>query len=706
MIRFVSVLTILALVSSLFGCSSVRPRPEVLLSTMEYTRSLDLDLLVESAKAGGAVERARAAMVAGRVEDPAAVPFLSGLLDDHDEDVRVASAFALGRIGGQEAEKVLLAAALREPSPVTRSAALNALGWAGTSDSGALLCDQLGHVDPRIREFAALGLGLLAYRKQTLDEHTVGLLVVQLDDDTPGARWGAAFALMRAALTGEPGRYDSRIPAFLEALDDQDYRVAMAVARALGASDFSGGGSSVPEADFERHVAGALASHFVDSNWMVAVEAIKAAGSLATRDLEGGFSKIIAEVLLERTTDANEHVRLTAIEALGILGSGKELNRLVRFARSRNWKERTAAARALGLLASSGSKRSSAGPESKDSPLRAVAWEALSTLARDPAWRVRAASATALGRADATEETQHASALSLLRALAGDPEPRVRPSAIAALDSAAGEAPPGEVEVTLVATLGTDDPAVLVTAAEVLGKRRSARAVPEILEAFRHLTEPDDREAMAALLTALGRIGGEAAVSAIEEAAAKAEGVMAEVALAALASARGEPDAPEPPVVAAPLRYRDLLEKAPRGRPHAVVETDRGRIVIELFADETPVTAANFFSLAHDGFYDGLTFHRVVSGFVIQGGCPRGDGWGGPGYSIPCEVTARPYERGSVGMALAGRDTGGSQFFITHSPQPHLDGRYTLFGRVKEGMDVVDRIQPGDRIVRVYPTPE
>jgi len=676
---------------------------------MEYTRSLELDLLVESAKAGGAAERARAAIVAGRVEDSAAVPFLSGFLDDYDEDVRVASAFALGRIGGKEAEKALLSAAVREPSPVTLSAVLNALGWVGTSESAALLSDELGHIDPRIREFAALGLGLLAYRKQTLDEHTAGLLVAQLDDDTPGARWGAAFALMRAALTGEPGRYDSRIPALLEALDDKDFRVGMAAARALGASDFSGGGSSTAETDFERHVAGALASHFVDSNWMVAVEAIKASGSLASRDPVGGSPKMIAEALLERTTDASEHVRLAAIEALGALGSRGELKRLIRFVKSRNWRERAAAARALGRLALtgleglSGPEGSTAGPESKDSLRRAEAWEALSELARDPDWRVRAASATALGRVDAAEETQRASALSLLCALAGDSEPRVRPSAISALDTAAGEAWSEDVEETLVATLGTNDPAVLVTAAEVLGKRRSARAVPEILEAFRPLTEPVDREAMAALLTALGRIGGDTAVSAIEEAAARAEGVMAEVALAALASARGEPDAPEPPVVAAPLRYRDLFEEAPQGRPHAVVETDRGRIVIELFADETPVTAANFLSLARDGFYDGLTLHRVVPGFVIQGGCPRGDGWGGPGYSIPCEVTARPYERGSVGMALAGKDTGGSQFFITHSPQPHLDGRYTLFGRVKEGMDVVDRIQPGDRIVRVSP---
>ena len=702
MIRFASVLTSLALVAAFIGCSSVRPRPEATLSTMEYTRSLDMDLLVELAKAGGTAELARAAMVAGRVEDPAAVPFLSRLLNDHNEDVRVTSAFALGRIGDQEAEKALLAAASRESSPVTLSAILNALGWAGTSDSAALLRGQLGHIDPRIREFAALGLGLLAYRKQALDEQTAGLLAAQLYDDTPGARWGAAFALMRTALSGEPGRYDSLIPVFRKALDDQDSRVAMAAARALGASDFSGDASSTAEADFERYVAGALASHFVAPNWMVAVEAIKAAGILATRDSSGGFSNMIAEVLLERTTDPNELVRLTAIEALGILRSGKELNRLVRFARGRNWRERAAAARALGRLASTGSERSTAGPEAKDSSGRAEAWEALSVLARDTDWRIRAASATALGRVEAAEETHRARALSLLRALAGDPEPRVRPSALSALDSAAGDAWSGEVEEILVAALGTDDPAVLVTSAEVLGKRRSARAVPELVEALRSLSEPDDREAMAALLTALGRIGGEAAISAIEKAAAKAKGVMAEVAAAALASARGEPDAPEPPVVAAPLRYRDLLEKAPRGRPHAVVETDRGRIVIELFADETPVTAANFLSLGRDGFYEGLTFHRVVPGFVIQGGCPRGDGWGGPGYSIPCEVTARPYERGSVGMALAGKDTGGSQFFITHSPQPHLDGRYTLFGRVKEGMDVVDRIRPGDRIVRVY----
>ena len=128
------------------------------------------------------------------------------------------------------------------------------------------------------------------------------------------------------------------------------------------------------------------------------------------------------------------------------------------------------------------------------------------------------------------------------------------------------------------------------------------------------------------------------------------------------------------------------------------LETVRGEILIELLTDEAPLTAANFARLVEEGYYDGLTFHRVVPNFVIQDGCPRGDGWGGPGYRIPCEYNEVKYDRGLVGMALAGKDTGGSQFFITHSPQPHLNGRYTIFGRVASGMETVDRILVGDRI--------
>ena len=133
----------------------------------------------------------------------------------------------------------------------------------------------------------------------------------------------------------------------------------------------------------------------------------------------------------------------------------------------------------------------------------------------------------------------------------------------------------------------------------------------------------------------------------------------------------------------------------------ARVRTNLGEFTLELDPALAPGTVANFVTLARDGFYNGLTFHRVVPDFVIQGGDPRGDGWGGPGYAIRCEYNGAPYRTGTVGMATAGKDTGSSQFFVTHSPQPHLNGRYTVFGRVLDGQDVVDRIQVGHTIEEV-----
>ncbi|PSR35297.1 MAG: peptidylprolyl isomerase [Sulfobacillus benefaciens] len=135
----------------------------------------------------------------------------------------------------------------------------------------------------------------------------------------------------------------------------------------------------------------------------------------------------------------------------------------------------------------------------------------------------------------------------------------------------------------------------------------------------------------------------------------------------------------------------------------AIIETDRGTMTLDLYPNEAPGTVANFVKLARSGFYDGLTFHRVIPDFVIQGGDPRGDGTGGPGYTIKCETEGNPHKhlRGSISMAHAGKDTGGSQFFICHSPQKHLDGVHTVFGRVVDGLDVVDAIRRGDHMTRI-----
>jgi len=131
------------------------------------------------------------------------------------------------------------------------------------------------------------------------------------------------------------------------------------------------------------------------------------------------------------------------------------------------------------------------------------------------------------------------------------------------------------------------------------------------------------------------------------------------------------------------------------------IDTRRGSIEIALLVNEAPISCHNFITLASKGFFNGLRLHRVVPDFVVQDGDPRGDGTGGPGYSIRDELNEQPYLRGTVGMALDWADTGGSQFFITHSPQPHLDARYTVFGHVVSGMTLVDLLQVDDVIDRV-----
>lgn len=145
------------------------------------------------------------------------------------------------------------------------------------------------------------------------------------------------------------------------------------------------------------------------------------------------------------------------------------------------------------------------------------------------------------------------------------------------------------------------------------------------------------------------------------------------------------------------------LEIDPAKKYKATISTARGDIVVEFFADAAPKTVNNFVFLSRQGYYDGVSFHRVISNFVIQGGDPTGTGRGGPGYTFEDETRGNPHkhETGTLSMANAGPGTNGSQFFITHSPQPHLDGKHTVFGKVVEGQDVVNAIRQGDKMDKV-----
>jgi cyclophilin family peptidyl-prolyl cis-trans isomerase len=283
-----------------------------------------------------------------------------------------------------------------------------------------------------------------------------------------------------------------------------------------------------------------------------------------------------------------------------------------------------------------------------------------------------------------------------------DRDQRVIAAAIGAL--VASKAP--DAERLLIERPGADDFGVRAAAATGLGELKSAAAVPRLVAAYREERGDSTFVARAAILDALSRISPAAAQPVVQEALkdrdwavrVRAAQLFKEIGGDANAAAafirpatpgRSVDDAAWQPLVSPPVS------------PHAFIETDRGTIEIELAVLDAPQTVANFIALAGRGFFNGLAIHRVVPDFVVQGGDPRGDGQGGPGYTIRDELNERPYLRGTVGMALDWEDTGGSQFFITHSPQPHLDARYTAFGFVVAGMDVVDKIAPWDVIRRV-----
>jgi cyclophilin family peptidyl-prolyl cis-trans isomerase len=288
-----------------------------------------------------------------------------------------------------------------------------------------------------------------------------------------------------------------------------------------------------------------------------------------------------------------------------------------------------------------------------------------------------------------------------------DEDPRVLPAVLEALRRARGK----DSVDTLVRHLEHADLGVRVAAAEGIAALGAPALSPALLAAWRRGMGdgPGELEARIAAVKAIAAQEDAAAALALAEVAREdpSRAVRARAALALGERGAPAPD-PGPEAVHRPaLDYREAMAPyAPRAgeplyTPRAFVRTRHGTIEIHLDVVESPLTSASFVDLARAGFYDGLVFHRVEPGFVVQGGCPRGDGNGGPGYALRCEITRRPHGRGAVGMALSGKDTGGSQFFVTLGPQPHLDGGYTVFGQVVAGMDTVDRLRPGDVIERV-----
>ncbi len=294
-----------------------------------------------------------------------------------------------------------------------------------------------------------------------------------------------------------------------------------------------------------------------------------------------------------------------------------------------------------------------------------------------------------------------------LESLLDDPDGRVAASAFGAL--AASDSVRAQRRAR--GFLDRDDPVVRTVAANLVAQSPTVRDIDALIAGYARAIDDPIPDARVAAVRALGAVAGlgDSPRLAVEERLLgrfpTGDGYLvrraAEEHLPGVAARWGPP---YPTVTGRNIEdYRELARRlllpAERGEfPEIVIESDRGRITIRLFAADAPVTVNALLELVDRAYFDNGVWHRVVPNFVIQDGDPRGDGWGGPGVTLRDEINRRRYGRGTVGMALAGPDTGGSQFFITHSAQPHLDGTYTVIGQVEAGLSVVDRTTQGDRI--------
>jgi cyclophilin family peptidyl-prolyl cis-trans isomerase/HEAT repeat protein len=608
--------------------------------------------------------RRRAALALGRVGLPEAIPALQQALTDPEVEVRQMSAFALGLIGDPLARQGLLAA-LKDSDPIVQGRSAEALGLIGDKTDAPAIAAM---VKDRIAAGALMEAAPddITYPLMPAAEATrLGLYALVrlgsydgIASDVLGANgapvsnwWPVAYALGRA---GDP----RAIPALQALLPTPGRFTAAFAARGLGAL------KAQPAAAALRDIVGKR-----QRDPAVVVEAMRALAAI--RDTAS--VPVLEKILSEENGDST--IRLEAATAMAAIHTADSADYIVDLMSDPAPGVRGAAMRALAAIDPDGFLT------------------ALSGLDPDRDWTVRMAQAEALATLPGGQGAAR------LVAMLQDSDPRVVIALLKALVTA--KAP--NVDRILIDHLKADDFAVRETAAAALGELKLASAAPALVDAYRAAASDRTYVAKAAILSALNVLDP-ATARMLEQQALQDPDWALRVKAAMLLKDQGVTDTAAA-MRPAPTRPMDDATRqsllAPQFSPHAFIQTDRGAIEIELAITDAPLTVTNFVDLALKGFFNGQAIHRVVPDFVVQAGDPRGDGEGGPGYTIRDELNEVPYLRGTVGMALDWKDTGGSQFFITHSPQPHLDAKYTVFGHVVNGFDVLDRIQPWDVIRRV-----
>ena len=619
--------------------------------------------------------RRRAALAIGRVGLAAGVQPLVTALSDNDPDVRGMAAFGLGLIGDASASAPLIKA-LADAAPIVRGRAAEALGLIEAKGNDEI------KPDDRRAAGEAIGRMVAGYAR--------GPVVASMgpdDERSPAPPEAEAFRLGVYALV-RLGTYEPLAAAVLDgrglpsvnwwpvayALGRiEDKRAAPALSLILNgpgkySQAFAARGLGVLKDSAAVNPLTALASA-AGAPREVVVSAVRALATIGDKRVGGTLVRLASD-------SADPNVRLEAVTALGRLKVTEGLP-VVQDLLSDPWPTMRAAA-----------LHAAAAIDPENFVL------VLSGMEPDSQWTVRAALADVLATLPPNI------ALERTRSMLRDDDRRVVPSVLNAL--ARLKAP--DAATVALSQLKEPDFVVRSTAARIIGELKPQGGVEALREALKLASADAAIDARAAILSALAQYGPSVATAEVKNALNDKDWAVRVHAATLLKKLDPSFDAlsamrPAPGEPRVPYDTTELIR--PSFSPHVFIETAKGTIEFELAVLDAPQTAWSFIALARKGFFNGLQIHRVVPNFVIQDGDPRGDGEGGPGFTIRDELNERPFLRGTVGMALSWRDTGGSQFFITHSPQPHLDAKYTAFGQVVNGLDVVDRIQQGDTIQRI-----
>lgn len=651
------------------GTSQPTPSDAVApLLRLEDRREYDPTVFQAALTSPSAPMRRRAALAAGRIRDPRSIAPLGALLNDADTAVAATAAFALGQVGDTAAVRLL--APFADPAriaaaPTVVGEATYALGKIRHPQARAAL-ERLLTDAPRegagVRE--AVGMALLAIWRQGRPT-PVDAITPWLRSADPEIRWRAAYALARRA---EPRATAALFPH----VADADPLVRSFVARGLTGpmADSSGVGRTAAQDALVRIVANDVAYE----------PRINALRSLGTFPGARALAVLSAVAAIPR----NEHESVAALESIQRLGrdAASSATLLAEIAQS-NSRPVFIRQTALAALADVDSTRAA---------------EVARGLESSPEWRLRAAAVRALVEAEGAGNNR-------LMTFAADPDSRIGAAAIEQALTAAGDSV-GPLRNLLLAGLAHRDAIVRTNALAGLARLADPATLPAILDAYLRAQADTLNDAALAAVDAVAAIDKKqpgAGAQFLARFPRSGDYLVRQRVQAAwgdtLAGAWGAPLPIETKRSFA--EYVEMAAMERRGIRRATIVTSRGDIHLELFAGDAPQTVHSFLSLAANGFFDGQEWPRVVPNFVIQGGDPRGDTSGGPGYVIRDELNRNLYLRGTLGMALSGPDTGGSQWFVTHSPQPHLDATYTVFGRVVRGMEVAERLLPGDRILRI-----